>query len=516
MNGAREEEKVVMLPTTAAADQTARIIDDHKRREEETRRKEEEKRAMADEKLREGKGVKVEPIWSLVLQIFPTFLIAGLGMVCAGLVLNKVQEWAVFREVSEILIMVPALLGLKGNLEMTLAARLSTAANIGHMDRRKDAISLIFGNLVLVQCQGIVVGFLASLAGMAMGWAPVGKLDYDHGLLLCASAVVTASLASFILGLVMIFVIIIARKVKVNPDNVATPIAASLGDVTTLGLLAWIADILYNDLEKELFTAHIIIGGYFLILPLFLYLAWNNKHTVEVLQTGWTPVLMAMLISSGGGLILDRAVELFSGITVFAPVMNGAGGNLVAIQASRMTTYLHTMTSSLPGTFPPGEDKICSLPCTALCGGIKGCPTALFPHARNARILLLLLIPGQIIFVYCICTFEATLMPSAVFIIAYLVASFAQVFLLLYLCQILVYWMWSRGSDPDNAAIPYLTAIGDLLGTGFLTIAFILLEIGGDATVQSLASHNGTHLITEAMSGSNLTTLALNVTTGLH
>ncbi len=36
-------------------------------------------------------------------------------------------------------------------------------------------MSLILGNLVLVQCQGIVVGFLASLAGIAMGWIPVGK-----------------------------------------------------------------------------------------------------------------------------------------------------------------------------------------------------------------------------------------------------------------------------------------------------------------------------------------------------
>ena len=30
---------------------------------------------------------------------------------------------------------------------------------------------------------------------------------------------------------------------------------------------------------------------------------------------------------------------------------------------------------------------------------------------------------------------------------------------LLYMCQSLVYWMWARGIDPDNAAIPYLTAV---------------------------------------------------------
>ena len=34
-----------------------------------------------------------------------------------------------------------------------------------------------------------------------------------------------------------------------------------------------------------------------------------------------------------------------------------------------------------------------------------------------------------------------------------------QVAVLLYMCQMLVYWMWARGIDPDNAAIPYLTAV---------------------------------------------------------
>jgi len=49
------------------------------------------------------------------------------------------------------MILVPALLGLKGNLEMTLASRLSTQANLGHMDMPKEQWHMIVGNLVLIQ-----------------------------------------------------------------------------------------------------------------------------------------------------------------------------------------------------------------------------------------------------------------------------------------------------------------------------------------------------------------------------
>ena len=76
-------------------------------------------------------------------------------MVGAGLILDKVQYWPAFRCIPEIMIVVPPLLGLKGNLEMTLAARMSTASNLGLLKDKQVAISTIFGNLVLVQCQGI-------------------------------------------------------------------------------------------------------------------------------------------------------------------------------------------------------------------------------------------------------------------------------------------------------------------------------------------------------------------------
>lgn len=49
-------------------------------------------------------------------------------------------------------------------------------------------------------------------------------------------------------GIIMIGVIVASRKVGINPDNVATPIAASLGDLITLSLLAGISTGLYKEL----------------------------------------------------------------------------------------------------------------------------------------------------------------------------------------------------------------------------------------------------------------------------
>ncbi|XP_076048601.1 solute carrier family 41 member 1-like [Oratosquilla oratoria] len=432
--------------------------------------------------LGEGDAVAELPIeedetsHAILMQVMLPFLVAGLGMVGAGLVLDIVQHWDVFVVVSELFIMVPALLGLKGNLEMTLASRLSTHANMGHLDQRDECLSMILGNLALIQCQAIVVGFLASVAAVVMGWIPEGEFHILHALLLCASALVTASLASFILGVIMVGVILLSRKCNINPDNVATPIAASLGDLTTLGLLSWIASILYEAKTEDYWLAPLIIVGYLLSLPLWIWLASRNKHTKEVLYSGWTPVIAAMMISSMGGLILDFTVANYKGIAVYQPVINGVGGNLVAVQASRISTALHLMAPL--GVMPKAITTICTNPCSAFC--------ARSGHPRAARVLLLLVVPGHLVFVYAISYLKAghtSLTP--IFVVTYLFAAFLQVMILLYVAYVMVHWMWKVAIDPDNSAIPYLTALGDLLGTGLLAIAFhFLYAIGdGDADV---------------------------------
>ncbi|XP_017796545.1 PREDICTED: solute carrier family 41 member 1-like [Habropoda laboriosa] len=416
-----------------------------------------------------------ESYLAITIQVFIPFLIAGLGMVGAGLVLDLVQHWVVFEKVSELIILVPALLGLKGNLEMTLASRLSTQANLGHMDTPKQQWYMIVGNLVLIQCQAIVVGFLGSVVAIAMGAFRNGTISLDHAYLLCASSLVTASVASFVLGLITAGVIVFSRHCHINPDNVATPIAASLGDITSLALLSWISTILYESINKQDWVAPLVIACYVLVTPLWVWIAKRNKYTNDVLYSGWTPVMIAMLISSCGGLILEFMVSRFENLTVFQPVINGVGGNLVAVQASRISTALHKQAELGTLLIPPGltHPVIFITPIANFFG--KGI------HARTTRVLMAMVIPGHIIFIYMINYMKdgnTSLTPLFVFV--YLCAAMLQVAALLYIAYIMIHWMWKRKIDPDNSAIPYLTAMGDLLGISLLAIAFQFLYLVGD------------------------------------
>jgi hypothetical protein len=66
-----------------------------------------------------------------------------------------------------------------------------------------------------------------------------------------------------------------------------------------------------------------------------------------------------------GGLILDFTVSIFKGIAVYQPVINGVGGNLVAVQASRISTSLHQ--DSRLGKLPHYASSVCLNPLSVFC-----------------------------------------------------------------------------------------------------------------------------------------------------
>lgn len=48
----------------------------------------------------------------------------------------------------------------------------------------------------------------------------------------------------------LVAVILTSYKFNMNPDNLATPLAASIGDVVSLSILSFIASLLYENLGK--------------------------------------------------------------------------------------------------------------------------------------------------------------------------------------------------------------------------------------------------------------------------
>ncbi|KAK0098639.1 hypothetical protein PV326_005561 [Microctonus aethiopoides] len=403
------------------------------------------------------------------LQVSVPFFIAGIGTIGAGLVLARVEKWEVFDVIKQLFILVPSLLGLKGNLDMCLASRLCTQANLGNMHSYREITKMIIGNLALVQIQAIVAAIIVSIFASSAHAAMNGVFIWEHALLVTASSVCTATSSCFILDLVMIIIIMMAYRWKMNPDNLATPLAASFGDVVSVSVLSIIASTLFIRIENEIWILYTIICGYLLILPVWIWIVLKNKYTRNILTSGWVPVLSALFISGLGGLVLSKAVDELHGFVIFQPIINGIGGNLVSVQASRISTTLHQ--TSLMGMLPP-HSKISVSPWQALIKGV--------PYAKTARILIAMGIPGELIFIFVADYIEQKASTLHVyFMLVYILVSFIQIVLLLYVAHIIIHAMWRYKIDPDNSAIPYLTALGDLSGTLLLAGAFwFLKEIG--------------------------------------
>lgn len=205
---------------------------------------------------------------------------------------------------------------------MTFAARLSTQANLGNFSEMKEIIHMVIGNFSIVQTQSCVASFILSWFSIGVGVLLDGNFDFSHALLVTAVSMFTTSTSCLIMseylinyfpiiiflskipfffvlsiGFLLVALILFSHKFNINPDNIATPLAASFGDVIAIILLSSSALFLYNRLNSNIWIPYVVIACYFAALPFWIILVLRNRYTRPLLKSGWAPILIAMFMS---------------------------------------------------------------------------------------------------------------------------------------------------------------------------------------------------------------------------
>ncbi len=113
-----------------------------------------------------------------------------------------------------------------------------------------------------------------------------------------------------------------------NADNIATPIAASMGDVCTITLLALISDFLFKQSDGNHWLPGTALVALLMFAPIMGYIARKNRYTRSVILTGWTPILGAVILEQPGGIVMENAFDKYDVLSTFQPLVNGIANKL--------------------------------------------------------------------------------------------------------------------------------------------------------------------------------------------
>ena len=169
----------------------------------------------------------------MLRQSLPLLILCGIGEIFAGRIFGGMVGFIEY--LPGLIVLIPAIMGLKGNIDVTLGSRLGSAVHMGVISSDniwcQETKENIYASLALGVIMAVVAGIFADLTCRALGLPSIGPVR-----LICI-ALMAGVIAGVILALITVGIIIIAFKRGYDPDNVTAPILATVGDIITLGVI---------------------------------------------------------------------------------------------------------------------------------------------------------------------------------------------------------------------------------------------------------------------------------------
>lgn len=384
---------------------------------------------------------------------FVALLLSSGGDLLAGLTLGAIT--GTLEALPGLLVLVPAAIGMRGNIFGSLGSRFSTSIHTGtfRVSRRLDTLvgQNVAASLALSLSISLVLAVLAKAVCVGFGVAnSISIVDF------VVISVVGGMLSSIVVLLVVVVVTTVSVRFDLDLDNVHTPIVTAAGDMVTL---------------PGLFLATYLVGitGFTPVLAGVCAVA-GVIALVMGLRAG-LPILRQIVRESVPVLVLAGAVDVIAGITVqkriesfllypallvlVPPFLEDAGA-LGGILSSRIATKLHLGTIELSRSpwRAAAEDILLVFVYAVPVFVFLGLSSTVAAHVVGAASPGLVRMLGV--------TLLAGFLATAGAVIVGFYSAVAT---------------YRFGLDPDNHGIPLVTSSLDLLGALSLILAIVVLGL---------------------------------------
>jgi mgtE-like transporter len=352
-------------------------------------------------------------------------------------------------------VLVPAAIGLRGNVFSALGNRLSTAIHAGTfgLSARRDTLlgQNIAASTVLTLSVSFLLALVAKVVAVALGVAnTISVLD------LALISVVGGLLASIVVLLATVLLAAASVRYELDLDNLVAPLVSTLGDVLTLPAL-WLATFL---IEPEAVGE---VGGALLgvVAIVSLVMAWRSRQEIlrRVVRESAPILVVAGLLSTMAGVTIEKRLTTFStfpALLVLVPAFVSSAGALGGILSSRLATKLH-LGLMAPDSLPPRAARW-----DAGLVVVLALPVALF-NAIGAHFVAEVLGQASPGLGHMVAASMVGGMFAVVFVI--LVAYYGSVA------------SFRVGLDPDTYGIPMVTSSVDFVGAVALVVTIAALGI---------------------------------------
>jgi len=385
---------------------------------------------------------------------FVAHLLATATGLAAGLVLGSIT--GTLEQLPGLLVLVPAAVGLRGNVFGALGSRLGTLVAVGEFRLSRRLATEVGQNLAASVALSLGLSFLLALIAKAVAEAfGVGAISVSE---LIVVSVAGAIIPTAVVMAITVGVAAVGVRRNWDVDNVSVPVVTAAGDLVTLPSL-FLATYLVRD-TPEAVVAVLAIGSTVVGVGSLVAALRSGLRVLRRIVAESLPFLLeAGVVSTLAGITIQSRLSTLAAepaLLIVIPPLLSLSGSLAGILSARISTKLHL------GVVDPSR-------------------LALRPVAEDITLVFVIALPiflvlglaADVLAVVVDLGTPGAAEMVALMLLAGIMATVASC-AVAYAAALITYRL---GWDPDNNGVPIVSSASDFLGAAALMVSLVILGL---------------------------------------